>query len=93
MDMKLAFFVWAAIVTAYATVALMRWSIGKREDDHLHFTDSEQQLLATQTSVAHKIDVWDRWKTALLILAVLSAIVIAGLHAYAFWHDSPARLS
>ena len=93
MDMQLLLFVWAAIVVAYVTVALMRWIIGRREDDHLHFADSEQQLLATQTSVAHKLDVLDRWKTALLILTVLSAIVIAALHAYVFWHDSAARLS
>ena len=88
MDMQLLLFVWFAIVVAYGTVALMRWIIGRREDDHLHFADSEQQLLATQTSVAHKLDVLDRWKTALLILTVLSGIVIAVLHAYVFWHDS-----
>ena len=63
MNMQLLLALWAAIfAAALAIVVLMRWKLGRREDDHLHFADSEQQLVAVQANIAHKLDVLDRWK-------------------------------
>jgi hypothetical protein len=85
MNMQLLLGIWGAIVAAYVGVLLMRWNLGRREDDHLHFSDSERQLVTTQATIAHKLDVLDRWKTALLTLTIVSAILIAALHAYNSW--------
>lgn len=54
----------------------MRWNLGRREDDHLHFSDGEQQLVVTQTSIAHKLDILDKWSKVLLTATIVSGVVI-----------------
>lgn len=85
MNLQLVLGVWAAIFAAYAIVALMRWNLGRREDDHLHFAESEQQMVATQSSIAHKLDVLDRWRSVLLMIVIVSAILIGVLQIYFAW--------
>jgi hypothetical protein len=85
MNMQLLLGAWAALFCAYAIVAIMRWNLGKREDDHLHFSDTEQQLVVMQSTIAHKLDVLDRWKTALLVLTVVSAVLIGSFYVYQSW--------
>ena len=92
MNMQLLLAIWGVIFAAYVTVALLRWQLGRREDDHLHFSDSEQQMVATQATVAHKLDVLDRWKTALLVLTIVWAILIGVLHAYNSWQAASTRV-
>jgi hypothetical protein len=87
MNMQLLLGVWGAILGAYVSVAILRWNLGKREDDHLHVLDSEQ-LITSQTAIAHKLDVLDRWKTALLILTIVSAVAIGALQVWRVWQDS-----
>jgi hypothetical protein len=87
MNMQLLLGVWAAILAAYVSVAIMRWNLGKREDDHLHVLDSEQ-LIASQATIAHKLDVLDRWKTALLVLTIVSALAIGALQVWRVWQES-----
>ena len=88
MNMQLLFGVWAAIFAAYAIVALMRWNLGRREDDHLHFADGEQQLVNTQSGIAHKLAVLDRWKAVLLTATIVLAIIIGAIHFYMVWSSS-----
>jgi hypothetical protein len=85
MNMQLLLGAWAVLLCAYGIVAVMRWNLGRREDDHLHFSDSEQQLVATQTTIAHRLEVLDRWSTILLIVTIVSAVVIGGLYVYLSW--------
>jgi Mg2+/citrate symporter len=92
MNTQLLLGVWAAICAAYVTVALMRWNLGKREDDHLHFADSEQQLVTAQSSIAHKLDVLDRWKAALLMLTIVSGLIIGALHVYFVWQATTSTV-
>ena len=87
MNMQLLLGIWAAILAAYVSVAILRWNLGKQEDDHLHVLDSEQ-LITSQTAIAHKLDVLDRWKTALLILTIVSAVAIGALQVWRVWQDS-----
>lgn len=92
MNMQLLLGVWAAIFAAYATVALMRWNLGRSEDDHLHFADSEQQLVTKQAGIAHKLDVLDRWKAALLTLTIVVAIIIGAIQIYLQATSTAARV-
>jgi hypothetical protein len=87
MNIEVLIGVWAAIFLAYMSVAILRWNLGKQEDDHLHVLDSEQ-LITTQTTIAHRLDVLDRWKTALLILTVVSALAICALQIWRVWQES-----
>ena len=87
MNIQLLLGLWAAIFLSYAAVTILRWNAGKQEDDHLHVLDSEQ-MIASQTSIAHKLDVLDRWKTALLILTIVSAVAIGALQVWRVWQES-----
>jgi hypothetical protein len=88
MNLPLLLGLWIAIFLAYLTVVIMRWHLGRREDDYLHVSEAEQPLVSVQASIGHKLDVLDRWKTALLILTIVSALIIGGLHVYNFWMES-----
>jgi hypothetical protein len=79
----------AVLLAAFAAVTGLRWSLGKREDDHLHFSEREQPLVSAQVSMAHKLDVLDRWRTILLIATVLAGIAAFGLHVYNMWTSGP----
>jgi hypothetical protein len=85
MNMQLLLAVWVAIFAAYTIVVAMRWKLGRREDDHLHFAESEQQMVTTQASIAHKLDVLDRWKAVLLTVTIVSAIALGLLQLYRTW--------
>ena len=88
MNMELVYVAWGVVFAAYAAIALTRWGVGKREDDHLHFRESEQQLVSNQAGIAHKLDVLDRWKTALLVGTVLLGLAIGAIQAYVVWQQS-----
>jgi hypothetical protein len=92
MNMQLLLGIWAAIFAAYAIVVLMRWNLGRREDDHLHFADSEQQLVATQANIAHKLDVLDRWRSALLMVTIGAALLIGAVHVYKTWEEGSSTV-
>jgi hypothetical protein len=81
---------WLLVLAAFAAVAVLRWQLGRREDDHLHFGATDGQLVNTQVSIAHKLDVLDRWKSALLVLTILTGLAIAAIHAYNVWQAGPA---
>ena len=92
MNMQLLLGAWTALLCAYAIVAVMRWNLGRREDDHLHFSDAEQQLVVTQTTIAHKLDVLDRWSKALLTLTIVSGVVIGALYVYLEWQATSSSV-
>jgi hypothetical protein len=82
MNVSVLFAPWSVLFVAFVAVSVIRWSIGQKEDDHLHVLDTDTDLVGVQASVAHKLDVLDRWKKVLLIANVLFALVVAGMHMY-----------
>lgn len=85
MNWQLSLGLWGALFLAYLTVTIMRWSLGRQEDDNLHVSDYEQQLVAVQSTLGHKLDVLDRWKTILLTLVIISAVILGALQVYYYW--------
>ena len=85
MNTQLLLGIWAAIFVGYAAITVVRRSLGKREDDHLHVSDFDGQAISTQVAVAHKLDVLDRWKTTLLVLAILVGVLIGALQIWRAW--------
>ena len=85
MSMSLVLGLWAAVLAALLVVSMMRYTLGRREDDHIHVSDSEQQAVVAQSQLAHKLDVLDRWKTGLIVLAVVSGLVIGAVYLYRGW--------
>jgi len=90
MNMQLLFGLWAAVFVSYVGVVVFRRAVATREDDHLHVLDSESQMIAMQTSVAHKLDVLDRWKLTLLVLTLVLGLLIAVLQVWTVWQTSSA---
>jgi hypothetical protein len=87
MNLTVLLVAWGLVLLALAAVTAVRHNAAKREDDHLHFSDSDQQLVAVQATAAHRLDVLDRWKTGLIILAVVSGLLILAYHAYTVWEQ------
>ena len=90
MEMSVLLALWSALFAAYLGVSITRWSVGHREDDHLHVLDSEKELVGVQMSVSRKLDMLDRWKAALLVATLLAGLAIAVLHMYAVWQRNAA---
>ena len=88
MNLQLLLGIQAALFLAWATVSLMRHQLGKREDDHIHFNEGEQQMLLTQSAIAHKLDVLDRWKSATLILTIVFALFLGAYYVWHIWEQS-----
>lgn len=91
MNMQLLLAVWGAILAGYVMVLVMRHQLGKREDDHLHVADGEQQLISAQNEIAHKLDVLDRWKTALLVLFILFGLFVAAVQVWRVWQAQSSQ--
>ncbi len=85
MNLMLLLSTWAAVFASFLIVTLLRWNIGKQEDDQIHLLDTDRNLVATQSAVAHKLDVLDRWKSILLTVVVVYGLAIAGYHLYNVW--------
>lgn len=80
---------WLIVLVALCVVSAMRMSWGRREDEHLHVSDTDARQVTTQMTIAHKLDVLDHWKTALIVLTVILGLVIAGLQVYKAWQTGP----
>jgi hypothetical protein len=89
MDVYLVSALCLLFFAGYAAVAMMRWSLGRREDDHLHYSDREQPLIAAQAAMARKLDVLDRWKSLLLAGTILVGLAAIALHMYNMWSKGP----
>ena len=92
MNLQLLLGIQAALFLAWATVSLMRHQLGKREDDHIHFNEGEQQMLIAQSAIAHKLDVLDRWKSAMLVLTIAFALFIGAYYVWQIWQQSTSTI-
>ena len=90
-NMQVLLAIWVTVLAAYGTVTVMRWTTGKHEDDNIHVMDTEQRLVAAQISVAHRMDVLDRWSTALLVLVVLFGLLIVAAQVWSVWVTSATQ--
>ncbi|MBI4877300.1 MAG: hypothetical protein HY822_21955 [Acidobacteria bacterium] len=78
----------AALVVVLIVLAIVRWSVSKREDDSLHIGDGEVQIVGEQISIAKKLAVIDRWGKALTVIAVVYALTLLGFYLYQGWVQS-----
>jgi len=75
----------AALCTVGMLAAFRRFIASHNEDDFLHVHDGDAPLIAKQRSVAHRLEVVDRWGKAMTVLAVILGLLFAVLHAYQAW--------
>jgi hypothetical protein len=89
MNMTLLAGIWAAVFVSYVVVQILRSYNGREEDDNLHVLEGER-VIAHQAEVAHRLDVLDRWKTILLVVAVVYGLALGAFHLYTVWVDGSA---
>ena len=85
MDNQVLLMLWSVLLVATIAVMVARWSVGHKEDDHLHMADPDGRLIAAQVTLAHKLDVLDRIKRILLAVTVLSGFALAAFYLYGQW--------
>jgi hypothetical protein len=83
---------WAVLAVIVLALAVYRKLIAAKEDDMLHVRDSEVQLVASQASIANKLEVIDRWGKILTAGALLYGLALAALYVYMDWQESSSRL-
>ena len=63
-----------------------RRSVASHEDDSIHL---EGNVSTQQATVAHKLAVIDAWGKTLTGVAVVYALIVAGLYVYQLWTSVP----
>jgi hypothetical protein len=81
--------VWAALTTAVIFLAIYRRMVSGKTDELVHLADGETRAISTQTEVARKVAVIDRWGKTLTVIAAIYLLVIAGLYLYASMTQEP----
>jgi hypothetical protein len=74
------------IVLVLAVIALAVWRkvVAGQEDDTLHVL-AEPSVITHQVSVAHKLEVIDKWGKLLTIVTTLYLIAVVVFYAYQHW--------
>ena len=84
MQMNLLPFIVLWILLACTVLAMVVWrkSVSSHEDDSLHVA---QGPATEQISLAHKLEVIDRWGKILTVVTVVSGLALGALYVYQSW--------
>lgn len=76
------------LAVACAIVYGYRGMVARQEDDYVHLSDSEAQMIPNQVAVGKKLDVLDRWTTILTVLVAVAAVSTLGMYLYVTFVES-----
>lgn len=87
MNESLMFFAisWAILACVVLALAIYRKVVALAEDDSLHLAGPSMET--QQTTVAHRLDVIDRWGKILTVAVLAYGIVLAGVYVYFSWAE------
>jgi hypothetical protein len=77
---------WALLAAAVVGLVVYRKMVSSREDDTLHL---DQSTASQQNTVAHKLEVIDRWGKILTAVAFLYGLVVAAVYFFNVWNTTP----
>jgi hypothetical protein len=75
--------IWAVLATAVAALIVARKVAARNEDDSLHV--NEVRVSVQQTTMAHTLDVIDRWGVTLTVVVVVYGLALLGVFLYNSW--------
>lgn len=78
---------WTVLLTAYVVLLIYRKQIEHSEDDTLHVM-ADSRVLTTQETIAHKMDVLDKWAKILITVVIVYGLIIAGIYCYHVWQTN-----
>ncbi len=77
----------ALLVGIVIALIVRRKMVARHEDDTLHLAASGPGV-SEQVSVAHKLEVIDRWGKLLTVVAVVFGLMVGGAYVYQVWVQS-----
>jgi Flp pilus assembly protein TadB len=79
------FVVWCALALVVVALFLWRQAVSRNEDDSLHVMHGQ---LSTQTSLAQKLEVIDKWGKIATVITVIFGLLVAAGYIYAQFSGS-----
>ena len=83
---------WMILTAVVIGLILYRKWVAKDEDETIHVLDHETGLVAQQVTIAHKLDVIDRWGKSLTAAALLYGFAVGAAYLYQGWLASTSEL-
>ena len=77
--------IWTVLVIAVLIIEAVRRFAARDEDDMLHVRDSEVQIVAKQRTMAHSLEVIDRWRGWLFAVTIVFGIALGAVWLYNAW--------
>ena len=74
--------VWSVVALAVIVLLVTRKMVASKEDDQLHVLNGVPATATQQVTVAHKLDVIDKWGKILTVVAVVFGLAIAATYVY-----------
>jgi hypothetical protein len=85
MNFDIRPFIGVEVALVLAIFALIAWrkAVARGEDDSLHVLQAE--TISHQATVAHKLEVIDKWGKATTAIAVVFGLLVAAAYIYQVW--------
>jgi len=80
--------VWAVLTIIVITLAIYRKLAANKEDDYVHLSEGEANIISQQVTVAQKLEKIDTWGKTLTIVDVAYLVVLLSVVCYNAWHTS-----
>ena len=78
---------WVVLALIVIALVIYRRSVTMREDDSIHL---EGGMPSEQITLAHRVEIIDRWGKALTVLAAIYGLALAALYVYQLWTNVPS---
>jgi hypothetical protein len=75
--LSMLIWVWRGLLLTVVVLAVVRKWVSRREDDTLHLSDFEGNLVRQQTSIATTLNQVDRWGKFLTLTVLLYGLALA----------------
>ncbi|MGA2590086.1 MAG: hypothetical protein ABSH32_09240 [Bryobacteraceae bacterium] len=77
---------WGVLALVVVCLIFYRRAVTSREDDSIHL---EGGIASDQITLAHRLELIDRWGKTLTIAAVVFGLALAGVYLYQVWNTVP----
>ena len=88
MNYTMVVVLWSAMALLVVLTAIYRKLVAKQEDNILHLHDGEGGVVSQQASVAHKLEIIDKFGKTATVIVVAGGLVIASFYLYHAWLQS-----
>jgi uncharacterized membrane protein YdcZ (DUF606 family) len=77
---------WGVLALVVVCLIFYRRAVTSREDDSIHL---EGGIASDQISLAHRLELIDRWGKTLTVAAVVFGLALAAIYLYQVWNTVP----